>query len=203
MKTVLIVLACLVILVIAFIVWRFVATMMAGERLRRRLHERMAPVVEALEAGNTPDLVLVQRFAESAETRKVLYETLSSFERLELFPEEYANQEALAEADLVLWLCHPNELTSAPDEIELMATVPSPGSKPDGPARYFVFRYRVNPPHWAAKDGWMAGIAGPYPEEGEAIPHGQGTFSRFDAYDSKTPEEHVAATHDLVMGKQK
>ena len=203
MKIVLIVLAVLVALVIAFIVWRFVATMMASERLRRRLHEELAPVSEALDAGKTPDPVLIQRFAKSAETRKVLWEVLQSFNRLDLFPEEYATQESLAEADLVLWLCHPNELTSPPDEIELMATIASPSSTAGTPANYYVFRYCVNPPHWAAKDGWMAGIAGPYAANGDPIPHAPGTFSRFEAYDSKTPEEHVAAAHDLIMGKQK
>ncbi|MCC6488496.1 MAG: hypothetical protein IT364_13445, partial [Candidatus Hydrogenedentes bacterium] len=44
MKTVLIILAVLVVLVIAFIVWRYVATLMASARLRRRLYEALAAV---------------------------------------------------------------------------------------------------------------------------------------------------------------
>ncbi|MCC6699301.1 MAG: hypothetical protein IT365_26990 [Candidatus Hydrogenedentes bacterium] len=203
MKVVLIVLAVLVVLIIAFIVWRYVATMLASERLRRRLYEALAAVSEALEAGKTPDPMLIQRFARSAATRKVLWEILQSHERLDLYPEEYASQESLAEADIVLWLCHPNELQSPPDEIELMATVPSPSSTVDAPANYYVFRYRVNPPHWAANDGWMAGVAGPYGANQDAKPHASGTFSRFEAYDSRTPEQHVAVTHDLIMGKRK
>ncbi|MCC6488561.1 MAG: hypothetical protein IT364_13780, partial [Candidatus Hydrogenedentes bacterium] len=169
----------------------------------RRLYEALAAVSEDLEAGKTPDPVLVQRFAKAAATRKVLWEVLESHKRLDLFPEEYGTQELLAEADIVLWLCHPNELQSPPDEIELMATLPSPASTPDKPANYYVFRYRANPPHWAANDGWMAAVAGPYAANGDPTPYAPATFSRFEAYDSRTPEEHMTVTHDLIMGKQK
>jgi len=92
---------------------------------------------------------------------------------------------------MVGWLTHPHELAAAPDEIELMARLsvsPSPGR---GEVEYFVFRFRVHPPHWSAKDGWMAGIAGPYKTTGDPIPHGEHTFSRFEAYDLRTPEDHV------------
>lgn len=201
MKTVFVIVAVLVVLVVAFLVWRYFATVLGGDKVRRRLLEKMSPIPEELDAGNTPDAILVRRFAENVETCKVLWETLDAFERLELFPDEFRVWEHLAKADLVFWLCHPNELTTPPDEMELMATVDSPSSTAEKPAQYFVFRYRVNEPHWAAKDGWMAGIAGPYETAGDPQPHGQATFSRFEAYDSRTPEEHVCVIHEALIGK--
>jgi hypothetical protein len=134
-------------------------------------------------------------------TRKVLYEVLAEHDQIELFPQEQRTWEALAEADLVAWLCHPNELGAPPDEIELTKQLPVPGEAA-GSHRYFLFRYRTHAPHWAAGDGWMAGVAGPYDVEKEPEPHASGTFSRFEAYDSRTPEEHVEVTHRLVVERK-
>jgi len=99
----------------------------------------------------------------------------------------------------VLWLCHPNELAAAPDEIELMARVPVPGDT-SSDLRYFVFRYRTKPPHWAADKGWLAGVAGPYPSAGPVTSSASGTFSRFEAWESRTAEEHVRVTHEATAG---
>jgi hypothetical protein len=33
-------------------------------------------------------------------------------------------------------------------------------------------------------------------------PYAPGTFSRFEAFDSRTPEEHVRAHHQLVIERQ-
>lgn len=201
MKLILITGVLLVALVVAFVVWRYIATIQGGTRLRQRILEKMSPLGETLAEGASPDPALVWRFAENVETCKVLWEVLQAYERLDVFPEEYRTWEHLARADLVFWLCHPNELTSPPDEIELTATVDAPSATSDSPAQYYVFRYRVTEPHWAAKDGWMAGIAGPYETAGGPQPHGRGTFSRFEAYDSRTPEEHVRVTHEGLFGK--
>ncbi len=200
MKQVLIIVGIVVLLAVAFLLWRYMMTVFGGDRVRRRILEKMSPVPEMLDEGNTPDAVLVQRFAEDVETCKVLWELLDAYDCLELFPGSCRQWEHLATADLVFWLSHPNELTSVPDEIELMATVDSPTAAAGQPAQYYVFRYRVHEPHWAAKDDWMAGVAGPYDMSGDPQPHGPGTFSRFEAYDSRTPEEHVHVIHEALFG---
>jgi hypothetical protein len=159
-----------------------------------KLRARIAPVTEALERGDTPAAESLLSFAKDRVTRKVLYDSLAEHDKVELFPQEHRTWEAFAEADLVAWLCHPNELGAPPDEIELTMQLPAPGDA-EGPNRYFLLRFRTHPPHWAAGDGWMAGVAGPYDVEKEPEPHALGTFSRFGAYDSRRPEEHVEATH--------
>jgi hypothetical protein len=131
------------------------------------------------------------------ETRKVLFKALESFEKAALFPREYLTWEHMAEADLVVWLNHPNELGAPPSDIELVARVPEPGTTA-GRSMYFVFRFRSVEPHWAAKDGWLAGVAGPYAMDSPIVPHGLGTFSRFERVDSRSPEEHVGLVHEAA-----
>jgi hypothetical protein len=140
-----------------------------------------------------------QTWRRTTARREVLYDALEHHGKVHCFSRLCA-PEAMAEADPVLCLCHPNELAAVPDEIELMARVPVPNES-SSTMKYFVFRYRTKPPHWAAQDGWMAGIAGPYPEGGPVSPAAPGTFSRFEAYDSKTPEEHVRTTHELTAAR--
>jgi hypothetical protein len=189
----------LLMIVGAFVIWRLWATYAGGRDAYLALTTRIAPVEERLQAKQDPEPADLERFARDPATRKVLYDALDHHGRLSLFPPAYLTPEAMAEADLVLWLAHPNELAATPDEIQLMKVVPPPGEA-YARKRYFVFRYRTKPPHWAAQDGWLAGVAGPYPEEGPFPPEAAGTFSRFEAYDSRTPEEHVRVTHEAVMG---
>lgn len=176
-------------LVAAFVVWRIYATVAGGRRAYARLLEAIAPVTRALAERREPDPEDVLRFARDRNTRKVLHGVLAHAGKVHLFPHALLTWEAMAEADLVSWLNHPNELGAFPDEIELMARVPAPA----GAGQYFVFRFKTAPPHWAAADGWKAGVAGPYDLGAAPVPHGRGTFSRFEAYDSRTPEGHVEA----------
>jgi hypothetical protein len=185
----------------AFVAWRLWATMAGGHRSYDELAARIEPVVRGLSAGADPDPADLERFARDPATRKVLYEALEFHGKLALLPPAYRTGEAMAEADLVLWLNHPNELGSVPDDIELMTTLAVPAQGFEG-QRYFLFRYRTNPPHWAATKGWLAGVAGPYAIEGQPSPGARGTFSRFEPYDSRSPEEHVRVTHELVMGRR-
>jgi hypothetical protein len=103
----------------------------------------------------------------------------------------------LSEGQLVEWLLHPNELGARPDEIELMKKIED-GDR----GRWLVYRFRMREPHWAAKDGWMAGVVGPVgpADDAEPLPEAPVVFSMFNAFDSASPEEHVAAVCKL-MGK--
>jgi hypothetical protein len=130
--------------------------------------------------------------AASAEVRNYLFDQLMTLGKLPLFPEEFRTQAALAESNMVNWLMFPTELGRAPDEIELMhvATMDTE----DGLVDYYVFRFRTLELHWGAKDGWMAGVSGPFLQKDapSTVAYGD-TFSRFDPWDSKKPEEHLEA----------
>jgi hypothetical protein len=125
--------------------------------------------------------------------RNFLYDELVEQKKTSLFPPDLVTQSAFAESNMVDWLTWGMELGQAPDEIELMKIVSKDTETEDGTIDYYVFRFRTYPPHWAAKDGWMAGISGFFPREGGPYTHSGGdTFSCFEPWDSMTPEEHVA-----------
>lgn len=179
--------------------WRIYATIAGGRRAYRRLLAQIAPITQALGAGRDPTDADLVAFASDRRTRRVLYDVLDQQKKLHLFPIQYLTWEAMAEADLAAWLNHPNELGSTPDEMELMTRVRAPAAETD--TTYFVFRYRMRPPHWAAKDGWLAGVAGPYDLSQEPRPDASGTFSRFESFDSRTPEQHVEMMHRGPRGQ--
>ena len=114
MKVALIVGGLLVAAVGAFIVWRLWATYAGGGRSYWQLAARIEPVERRLVSGEDPDPGDLERFAQDRATRKVLYDALEHHEKLPFFPARYLTREAMAEADLVVWLDHPNELGRGP-----------------------------------------------------------------------------------------
>jgi hypothetical protein len=200
MKIVLIAVAAVAGLAIAFVVWRLIATFQATKRRDRGLFEQVAPLIEQIKSGKEPDPAEIAKLADRMETRRAVYHALKELHREPLFPEQYLTKQAAAESDLAYWLLHPNELGSVPDGLELMTTV---GRQYKGrPLEYYVFRYRMLEPHWSAADGWMVGVSGPYPEGSPLYCWAPGTFSTFEKYDSKTPEEHVDWLHETMIKKR-
>lgn len=158
---------------------------------------KLFAALSLLRHGKEVDSDTFHTLAASAETRNILYDKLTEMNKQPLYPEEFKTQEAFAESAMVTWLIFPTELGRVPNEIECMKKV-SYFTKKEGIIDYFVFRFRTFEPHWAAEDGWMAGIAGPYlrKEEPSTKAYG-GTFSEFESWESKTAEEHVQSIADL------
>lgn len=148
-------------------------------------------LLSLLRLGETVDPTRVEMVARSREMRGWLYDDLKKLEKLDLFPSEFADQSALAESNMISWLTFGTELGREPDEIEQMGVFRGE-AEPDGdPVDYYVFRFRVFPPHWAASDGWQAGIAGPFPALGGPNTHGGSTFSKFEKWESKSAKQHL------------
>lgn len=139
----------------------------------------------------------LDRIAADAEIRNKLFELLERSGRADLFPPRYKTQEAFAESAMVGWLVYPTELGQVPDEIELMKVLTS--GKPGEEEDFYVFRFRMDEPHWAAKDGWMAGIAGGFAHRNQPTITADGhTFSGFTAWDSQSPEEHLREVTGVI-----
>jgi hypothetical protein len=154
-------------------------------------------VIGLLRHGKAVEAADILAIASDAENRNMFYRGLKEIKRESLFPPNYRNQASFAESDMVGWLTYPTELGRAPDEIELMAIVP--GKSSDGPTNYYLFRFRTREPHWSAKDGWMAGVSGPFLTADEPTTESNGdTFSSFTPWDSKTPAEHVASVTESL-----
>lgn len=180
-------------LLFAIIVWTIVRAVRSTLTVMHTLGGRIDPVVAALREGRTPSPDQIQELAASAETRSLLRTALLEMNRADLFPPQYATPEALAESDLVVWLLHRSELGAEPEAVELVATIERPDEPAIGHGRYFVFRFRMSPPHPKAESGWLAGVAGPYYRGDEAFDSkARGVFSDFEPFDARSPEDHLA-----------
>jgi hypothetical protein len=160
---------------------------------------RMGVILSLLRHDAPVDPKTVAEIAASSECRKWLFDGLHKLERSKLFPRELRTQTALAESDLVNWLLHPTELGRPPDEIEFVQTVPFDTETDAGWADIFLFRFRTHPPHWAARDGWMAGVSGPFLRKDQPTVDALGdTFSAFTPWDRKSVAEHVDDVRELI-----
>jgi hypothetical protein len=156
-------------------------------------------VVSLLRLGEPVDKKHIEDIARHAEMRNWLFTTLKHLGYSSLFPEKFRTQKAFAEADMVNWLVYPTELSRVPDEIELMKVVTVDTGLPDGIYDYYLFRFRTKEPHWAARDGWIAGVSGPYLRQDQPTTESLGdTFSTFTKWDAKTPDEHVGDIQELM-----
>jgi hypothetical protein len=157
-------------------------------------------IASLLRLGKAVDAKHVAAVAAHAEMRNWLYQALHKRGQLALYPEKHRTQAAFAEADMVDWLTFPTELGRVPDKIELMKVVSVDTGLPGGVYDYYLFRFCTHEPHWAAKDGWMAGVSGPFRRKDLPTPASLGdTFSTFTKWESKTPEEHVGDIHELMQ----
>jgi hypothetical protein len=121
-----------------------------------------------------------------------------------LFPKQYRTQEAFAESNMVDWLTYPTELGRAPDEIELMKVISRDLGGDEGVCDYYLFRFRLHPPHEMASEGWLAGIAGPFRQKEEPTTNALGhTFSAFEKWDSRKSDDHLQHILDLVEEQTK
>jgi hypothetical protein len=138
---------------------------------------------------DVPDEALA-RVAASAEMRTWLIQELEKTHELERIPARYRSQAAIAESDMVQWLAYPTELGHVPSAISLGKVVST--QTDSGVVDVYVFKIKTD-------DGWVAGVAGPYVRADEPTTESGGaTFSAFEPWDSKTPEQHAAQIVELV-----
>jgi hypothetical protein len=180
----------LVLVVIAGYVFLVARVHRATGRRNAAVASLLRPVVDSIARGEPPALADIASLSQNPLTRVRLYDVLAAGGRSDAFPREQINPEAFACSDLCHWLAHPHELGAAPDEIELLGRFERRPVDQE-PAEFFVFRFRVSPPHWAAPKGWIAGIAGPYALDQPPTTTARRTFSCFESADARTPEGHL------------
>lgn len=162
----------------------------------RKLDELIRPAIEAVQEKRPFAQDRVKELAEAPATRNHLFARLTELGRADLFPSGCRSIEKVAESDLARWLMHPNELGAAPSSMELMRRIAVRGEEKGGTA--FRFRFRTDPSHWAFSRGWMAGVAGPYWDDGEAPDSASGTFSELTPFDELTEEQHVDSLREAL-----
>ncbi len=172
--------AVLVPLIILFAAYRILKTRRGLTVYHTKREQRMKPLEETLEKLTSED---VYTFADDIATRWDTYDLLRKHGLTEFFPEEFNTVERAAEGKLVSWLELPNELGAVPDLIEHVENVTIAVEKKwfgEKDLVYRVFRFRIYEPHWAARNGWMRGVVGPYSTTAEPYDWPAVTFSRLN-----------------------
>jgi hypothetical protein len=156
-------------------------------------------VFKKLNSGDTLSKFEIEDFSKKNETRADFYNLLVEFNKQSLFPRKYYTFEKAAESVLTNWLLYPTELDTMPSEIELLKKVNF--LEHDTTFIYYVFKFKTEEPHWAAKDGWMIGVVGPYFKNSMPYDWTTGTFSKFSKVKETTPEKEVEWAHKNVFRK--
>ena len=155
---------------LAFVVYKRGRAHRADDEALARQLARVAPLAQTLEEDPDLSAERVAPYAEDPVTRELTYELLGRAGRLDLFPERYLGSAAAGESRLANWMEAATNLGALPAAIAHVSRelIDAPGEAP--PDEYHVYRYRMPEGHWAAGEGWLLGVAGPY-AAGEA-PYG-------------------------------
>ena len=179
----------ILVLCLGLYVFLWLKTIWSSISRNLKLEKSIQPAIDAA-MGTLPDAAdRIAEVAAAPATRNYLYKRLVEIGKQELFPAQYRDLTKVAESDLTQWLMHPNELGDEPEDMGLVRSIPVDEGGRSG--AIFLFRFRAKPSHWAAKFGWMAGIAGPYWANEEPAQIGSETFSELIPFESMTVEEHV------------
>jgi hypothetical protein len=175
-------------IVVLFFVWAIWSVARGCRRRDEKLFTQLDPIQKRLmnKSEVLPDEVY--EVARKPEVRHMLFAMLKEQGRNDLFPKEHLNARSEAEASLAYWMMHPNELQAWPAEMLLVDSLTHDIGGRTG--HFFVFKYRMAEGHWAAKDGWLLGIAGPIFEGDDHYAKLAGAFSRVsDREDTITSSE--------------
>lgn len=185
--------------IVTFAIYRFVTVRKQNSKLNAERFDRVKELYDKLESVQEVTEADVLPYAKNIVTRETAFQLLADHDKTNLFPNEYYNLISGAESHLSNWLEFPTELDAHPDEIEHIKRVTLDFDGKNNLVHYEVFKYRMNEPHWAAEDGWMLGVVGPYFDDSKPYDFPQSTFSRVDSkLDKVTPEEEAKWVHENI-----
>lgn len=187
--------------IVCFLIYRLVIVRIQNKRLNHARFKKVEILSDKLEKKEDLHKEDILPFAQDISTREITFELLRSYDRADLFPKEYYSIAKGAESNLAIWLEFPTELSACPDEMEYIKRVCIDNDDQDNPIYYEIFQYRVNEPHWAAEDGWMIGVVGPYFKYSKPYDFPKRTFSRFINIENTTAEEEAQWVHQNILPK--
>lgn len=182
-------------------IYRYFAFKRESAEIHKLRFERIQPLFEKLESGNEISETDVLQYAHDNKTREMTYQILAEYKKTDLFPKEYLTIESGAESNLVNWLEFPTELNKSPDDIKHVqkVTIKFDGNE----VFYHVFKYMTNEPHWAAENGWMLGVVGPYFDDSKPYDFPAATFSRCSSKVGEIePEDEAKWVHENIALKR-
>jgi hypothetical protein len=189
-------------LFVLFIIWRLLSVPMGAKKRDAKITQLLDPALRKLQSGEGVSREEVEQLATHPHARPMLYKMLEHFEYTHVFPEKYLDRTSQAQAELCHWMLHPNELQDVPEAIELLETITKPiPEKGDG--EYLVFKYKMPAGHWAEKDGWLLGVAGPYLADDKPFAGIATAFSRCsDKLGEAKPEDLVDWFYGMYFRSQ-
>lgn len=196
MKVIFIIVGLIVAVVVVFVLYRYLTVKRQNNQLNEQQFERIKPLHDKLKNGQPVTEQEVRAFAENILTRETTYLLLQQYNKTHLFPKELYTIVKGAESNLATWLEFPTELGACPDEIGHVKRVTLDFDGQNNFVHYEVFKYRVNEPHWAAKNGWILGVVGPYFDDSNPYDFPHATFSRIGV--ETTPEEEAKWVHENI-----
>ncbi|TRX30429.1 hypothetical protein FNW52_20240 [Flavobacterium sp. ZT3R18] len=199
MKIVFIIIGLIVLVIVVFAIYRFIIVKRQNSKLNKERFERVKELYEKLESGQDLTEQNILPYAQNILTRQTAFQLLEEHNKTNLFPKEYYSLIKGAESSLANWLEFPTELDACPDEIEHIKRVTFDFDGENNFVHYEVFKYCVNEPHWAAKDGWSLGVVGPYFDDSKPYDFAQATFSRISSkFDNVAADEEAKWVHENI-----
>ena len=199
MKLAFTVIGLIVLFIVIFAIYRIIKVKHQNNKLNKKRFERVKDLYEKLENGQDLTEKDILPYAENVLTRQTAFQLLEEHRKTNLFPKEYFSIIKGAESSLANWLEFPTELDACPDEMEHLKRITFDFDKENNYVHYEVFKYRVNEPHWAAKDGWCLGVVGPYFDDSKPYDFASATFSRIGSkFDNVTAEEEAKWVHENI-----
>ena len=172
--------------VVVFVVLRLFSVRSGARARDARILSELEPVTRALLEERTPERSAIAEFARTPHLRVLLYWMLRDSGHADLFPEDARSVAAQAEGFFAFWSMHPNEYGEPPTSLEEEATVVR---DVDGePVEYRVLRFRYAEPHWAAGDGALLAVVGPFRCEQPPYAPTVRAFARTDRAESTDRE---------------
>lgn len=203
MNPVFIIIGLIVLAVVFFAVYRLLTVKKQNKKLNEQRFDRIKPLYDKLESGQTLTAAEVLPYAKNLLTRKTIFQLLKHHDKTDLFPKEYFTLIKGAESSLANWLEFPTELGACPDEIEHIKRVTIDFDGKNNFVHYEVFKCRVNEPHWAAPGGWFLGVVGPYFDDSKPYDFPHGTFCRISSkVDEISPEDEAKWVHENISMKR-
>lgn len=194
----------ILIAIAGFVTYRIISVRKAGRETLQRRFKRIQSLYDKAESEQPLMPDEVYPFAKNILTREATFNILKDHGLQELFPKEFLSFEKAGESYLANWLEFPTELDACPDEMEHIKRVSFDFDGQNNFVHYEVYKYRINEPHWAAKDGWMVGVVGPYFNDSQPYDHPQATFSRVSStVDKVSPDEEAKWVHENITNKDK
>lgn len=199
MNTVFIIIGLVVLAIVIFVAYRIVAVSRQNAKLNQKRFDRIKPLYDKLESSQAITAEDVLPYATNLLTRTEVFTLLNKYNKVDLFPAGYNTMISGAASNLASWLEFPTELNVCPDEVEHLKRVTFDFDGQNNLVHYEVFKYRVNEPHWAAKEGWILGVVGPYFDDSKPYDFPQATFSRISStLATITPEDEARWVHDNI-----